>query len=109
MDVKLWIIVIGIMLLFGALVWAFSPASDSKVFTVDGVLVDSSMYQDFPIKGKGQKTNVNLQFDVGQSKPITMSRKTGEPEPKPGMKAKISYQLGRVFQNKVYLDYQWMN
>lgn len=106
---NLWVIAGGIALLFGLLVWSLSPAPSSETYTLRGVLADSSIYQDFPIKGKGQKTNVNLRFDVGQQTFITMPRRKGDPDPKPGMKVKIFYKLGRVFQNKVYLDYEWIH
>ena len=108
MSKELILIAAVIAVVFIVLVYLWGPASGSQKLTIDGVFVDSSAYKDFPIKGKGQKENVNLRFQVDAGKVITMTRKNGEPNPSVGMNAKITYQLGRVFNNRVYLDYEWV-
>jgi hypothetical protein len=108
MNKELILIVAVIAVIFILVIYLWGPAPGSPKYTVEGVYVDSSVYKDFPIKGKGQKENENLAFKVDAEKPILLTRKKGEPDPKPGMKAKITYQTGRMFNNRVYLDYEWV-
>ena len=98
--------VLAVVIVLLALLWG--PAPGSPKYTVEGVLVDSSIYKDFKLKGKEEKVNENLRFKVDTDKPILLTRKQGEPDPKPGMKAVITYQIGRVFNNRVYLGYEWV-
>jgi hypothetical protein len=108
MNKELFLIVVVIAVIFIVVVYLWGPAPGSSMYTVEGVYVDSSVYKDFPIKGKGEKENENLAFKVDTEKPILLTRKKGEPDPKPGMKATITYQTGRMFNNRVYLDYEWV-
>lgn len=108
MNKELLLIIAVIAVIFIVLVFLWGPAPGSPKLTVEGVYVDSSIYKDAPIKGKGEKVNENLAFKVDQDKPILLTRKKGEPDPKPGMKAMITYQTGRVFNNRVYLGYEWI-
>ena len=108
MSKALIVVVAVIAVLFMALVYLWGPAPGSPKAIIEGVFVDSSSYKDFPLKGKGQKENVNLRFRVDNGTIITMTQKPGEPYPADGQKAAITYQMGRAFGNRVYLDYQWM-
>lgn len=108
MNKELLLIVAVIAVVFILVVFLWGPAPGSPKLTVEGVYVDSSIYKDFKLKGKEEKINENLAFKVDQEKLILLTRKKGEPDPKPGMKATITYQTGRVFNNRVYLDYEWV-
>lgn len=107
MNKELILVVAVIVVIFIVLIFLWGPAPGSPKLTVEGVYVESSMYKDFKLKGKEEKVNENLAFKVDQEKPILLIRKKGEPDPKPGMKATITFKLGRVFNNRVYLDYDW--
>lgn len=108
MNKELILVVAVIAVIFFVLVFLWGPAPGSPKLTVEGIYVDSSMYKDFKLKGKEEKVNENLRFKVDTDKPILLTRKQGEPDPKPGMKAVITYQVGRVFNNRVYLGYEWV-
>jgi hypothetical protein len=108
MNKELILIVAVIAVIFIVLVFLWGPAPGSPKLTVEGVYMDNSMYKDFKLKGKEEKVNVNLVFKVDREKPILLTRKQEEPDPKPGMKATITYQVGRAFGNRVYLDYEWV-
>ncbi len=107
MNKGLILFVIVIALVMFVLIFFWGPAPGSPKYTVEGVYVDSSIYKDFLLKGKGEKTNENLRFKVDSEKTILLTRKQGGPDPKPGMKAVITYQVGRMFNNRVYLGYEW--
>lgn len=109
MSKELIMIVAVIVVVFVALVLLWGPAPGAPIQTADGVLIDSSSYKDFKLKGKEEKVNVNLRFQVGPDQVITMTRKQGDVTAVAGQKAKISFKLGRVFGNRVYLGYEWIH